>query len=44
MNWRRITMRQVYLLLILGKKITPKDAIPLVPFLYIGMLLTLLIR
>ena len=32
------------LLLILGKKITPKDAIPLVPFLYIGMLLTLLIR
>lgn len=32
------------LALILLKKIKPKDAIPLAPFLYVGMLLTMLIR
>lgn len=34
----------VSLALIVMKKITPKDSIPLVPFLYVGMMLTILIR
>ena len=34
----------VSLTLIVMKKITPKDSIPLVPFLYVGMMLTILIR
>ncbi len=32
------------LILILTKKMTAKDAIPLVPFLYVGILLTEFIR
>lgn len=32
------------IVLILMKKVGPKDAIPLVPFLYVGMLLTMFIR
>ena len=32
------------LVLILGKKMTAKDAIPLVPFLYVGILLTEFVR
>ena len=32
------------LVLILGKKMTAKDTIPLVPFLYVGILLTEFVR
>lgn len=32
------------IVLILMKKVGPKDAIPLIPFLYVGMLLTMFIR
>ena len=32
------------LVLILGKKMTAKDTIPLVPFLYVGILLTDFVR
>ena len=40
-----LTLRSfVALVLILGKKMTAKDTIPLVPFLYVGILLTEFVR